>query len=171
MHRPTLTCTCPSLRCPHRYEASDLHARNTAKLAELCQPKPGSRPLHFRRTYVRGVCAQLPIVVKRQMLAAWRNTGLNCTCTRARRCHKCRRMHVACTLVVARLAHTTRCAGRCDGDLVAVTRLVIFIVLALAFGLLFNNLDWTSDRAGVNSLNACVGQLCRGPVSQVIGGS
>lgn len=42
----------------------------------------------------------------------------------------------------------------------SVTRLIIFVVLALAFGLLFNDLDWTSDRAGVNSLNAYVAR-CR----------
>lgn len=39
---------------------------------------------------------------------------------------------------------------------IADTRLVIFIGLALLFGLLFFQLDWESDLAGVNSLNACV---------------
>ena len=49
-----------------------------AALAQHCVPKPGTEPLHFRHTYVRSIWAQLPIVMKRQLLGAWRNIGLNC---------------------------------------------------------------------------------------------
>lgn len=41
-------------------------------------PRPGSKPLAFKRTYERSLCQQLPVVIKRQMQAAWRNVGLNC---------------------------------------------------------------------------------------------
>ena len=38
------------------------------------------------------------------------------------------------------------------------TYVMIFVVLAVAFGLRFNDLDWTSNRAGVNAMNAHVGR-------------
>lgn len=129
------------------YDASELSTQNEALLRDACATRPGSQPLHFNRTYVRSVCEQLGAVCKRQVLSAWRNTALNCTL----------RAGVAvavavCARVLCVLGANTSCI--CLPS--PVSRLVIMIVLSLAFGLLFYQLDSTSDRAGVNSLNGCV---------------
>jgi len=61
-------------------------ARVPAKVAadeaveEASRKAPGATALSFDRVYERSLWQQLPIVIRRQVLGAWRNTPLNRTC-------------------------------------------------------------------------------------------